>query len=60
MPGVRESKGDDPMKSDLFGGETCYPPDDMLPDDWEDAEDRAEIERARSINDRWDEVSYGS
>jgi len=61
MPGVRAGKGDDPMTDDMFGGETCYPPADMLPDEWREfAEDREQIERAGYAEDRWEEVSYGS
>jgi len=40
--------------TDLFGGETTYPPEDFEPDEWEDA---YQMEMAM-ILDRWNEVSY--
>ena len=49
------------MRDDLWGGESCYPPEDMVPDEWRECgEDIEQRERALSVEDRWNEVSSGS
>ena len=46
-------------KQPLFGAEICYPPEDILPDEWREfGEDREQRERAIQMTDRWNEVSY--